>query len=150
MTDEQQQLLLDLIAGEWSRLSDASRPPRMWVLRHAPVPADGEQMHAAVGSSPPERAWMLTEGGYELRSQSEYARFAAVHWTRAWSGAMVPPANAIHGKGRHEIGVARFAAVQDTRTVYVEWTFAGLNGRGSIVAAEEGDGLRHVQDLWIS
>ncbi|MEM9380512.1 MAG: hypothetical protein AAGB93_11235 [Planctomycetota bacterium] len=150
MTDAEQQLLLDLIAGEWARLSDASRPPRMWVLRHASVPLDGERVDAAVRASPPKRAWMLIDGRCEPRPLSDFARFAAVHWTRPWSGAMVPPANAIHDKGRHEIGVARFAAVRGTPTFYVEWTFAGLNGRGFLVEPDAAGELQTAELLWLS
>ncbi len=142
MTQHELALLLGRIEEEWRNLPGASRPGAVWVCLHDPLPDDAWMPSTAV-----RRVWFLDHTGMRERDPWEYQRFYTVHVVQPW--AAYGARDDRFGIGRHEIAVAAVAEYAGSGEFYVGWQWAGLNGRGLRVRAENG-ALRLLCDLWVS
>lgn len=134
----------------WQSSSEEARPESVWIALHRPV---------ARGTEDPEtpvlRAWLLDRTGLNKRQASDYVRFIGIHTGRGWaSGTAVPAAAGVFNNrpGRmHTIGLASFAAVEESVSVYMQYIFGGTTGRGSLYEfSETGGCLKCTQNIWLS
>jgi hypothetical protein len=134
----------------WRSSSEEHRPESVWIALHEPIALDTETPETSV-----LRAWLLDRTGLNPRQASDYVRFIGVHSGRGWaSGTSGPVAAGVFNNrpGRmHTIGLAAFAEVAESISVYMHHIFGGTTGRGSLYEFSELTGdLKCTQNLWLS
>jgi hypothetical protein len=134
----------------WLNSPEESRPELVWIALHGPIPRDTSDPE-----TPVLRAWLLDRTGLNEKQAIEYVRFIAIHSGKGWaSGASGPPSGGIFnsGQGRvHTIGLAAFAAVEESDLIYLHHIFGGTSGRGALYGLSKTSGrLECAQNLWLS
>jgi hypothetical protein len=134
----------------WQSSVEEARPNAVWIALHKPTARSADALE-----TPVSRAWFLDQAGLSARPAIDYVRFIGIHRGRGWAaGSSVPPAAGVFNNrpGRiHTIGLAAFARVEESTSIYLEHLWGGTTGRGSLYEFIETSGrLECTQNLWLS
>lgn len=127
-----------------------AREDSVWIAAHAPVGPETIDPDTSVIN-----AWIMDIYGIERRSADDFVRFMTVQSGRHWSTGMSALAHTGVFNDRpgrmHTIGLAAFAAIQDTELIYLHYIWGGTTARGSKYPFDRKNAtLECVQDIWIS
>jgi hypothetical protein len=139
--------ILHHIEREWRSLSADFRPWGIWLTLHGAPPEEVDTLDRE--RSPAQRAWFLDENGVQHRDVWAFMRVWVVHLLQPWCKRPFRESDAMFASHRHFIGLAAFAACEETDNVYFEVVFGGLSERGCRLVMGECGAVREVE-LWRS
>jgi hypothetical protein len=121
-------LVMLTLWDSWCGVSDDRRPWGVWICRYASLDEQAQDIYPSVDRL--EEAWFMDDRGIRAASIHSYARCVTVHLIRPWwTGWNDAPENVVFGRN-HQIGIASFAAYQESGDVYLDYQWGGTYGNG--------------------
>lgn len=131
MEQHQQQACLNELQQLWLTAHENLRPFTVWIAEHSSISSAENAL-----DTPVKNAWLLSSKGIEQRPAIDFVRFITVQSGTHWvSGISNSPKSAVFNDRPfhiHSIGLAAFAPIKNSETIYLEYAWGGANGRGAI------------------